>query len=866
MKPIYLEMSAFGPYKNVETVDFRKLGDHGIFLITGETGAGKTTIFDAIKFALYGESSGGKKRRAANTFRSDYAEKSSKTYVIFEFEHNGEVYQVKRVPSYIPEGNKNARGAEAELVFSDGRAPITKNEDVTAEIKQIIGLDKDQFDRSIMIAQGDFMKILHSSSDERTDLFRKIFHTELFKNVKDVLASKNSEAKNRYETATTQVKTAIESVRLPEDKALPDDAVQQSDAEAIADLMEDYLKEIDKCIKDGTAERDKLDKQIKECVAEETAGKALNDKFDKLDDRSDKLKKLDDKKSEMDAKREKLAKAEKAQRVERFDDAVQTAKKNFDGVVKKKKKAEDDLPKIIQKAEQAEATLQKAEENSKEVDALKAKITELNKIPALLDALAKAKSAYDSQIESYKKEQQKLDDLSDKADDLQKLYFAGQAGILASELTDGMPCPVCGSTEHPKLALLSEDTPSKEKVDEANKRRDEQKDKAHAASVEAGKLKTVVDEKTAAIEEMGVSTEESSESANQTINELQKKVKCLDRELKAATKARNDAEQKKSELDSRVKTYAEQEIQFQSQLDDANKAYIDAIAENEFENEEAYLSAKLALVEQNELKKQIEDYDNKRLSYKSVIESVEAEVAGKTRVDVQSIAERHNELQDKINKLDKILDANKKTAAQNAGVADNLRSSAKQWKKAAAEFTTINDLYRVVGGDLNDKDKLMLETFVQQHHFRRVIVAANERLDTLSNGIFSLHEKEEASNKQSKTGLELEIYDVNTGKMRDVKTLSGGESFMASLSLALGLSDVVGSESGADTIESMFIDEGFGSLDENALQRAVGVLETLSDSSRLIGIISHVSELKERIDKKIMITKTANGSTLRTEI
>lgn len=868
MKPLFLTMSAFGPYKDRVDVDFRSFGGDGIFLITGDTGAGKTTLFDAISFALYGEASGGKSRKNSETLRSDYASPETKTFVELTFEQQGKEYRVTRNPKYTLPGRKTAVGADAELILPDGKPPVSGAKQVNEKIFELIGLSRDQFAQTAMIAQGDFLQILHAKSETRTELFRKIFKTDLYERVQTLLSEENSRTGRDRERLRTAIHTAAETLNFPEDWQNAEafrDCLQRENFEEMLTLIGDFTQA--SLSKREKLERnaEKLQKTIeanRELIAEQ---QRLREMLKKLAAEQSNLTVLESKAKKVSETRVRLQRSEEADKVMPLEKQKQARERDVKQIASRMTEAQRLLEQQTKTLALAEKEAIEAETAVQNAEKEKSKVSEWEKILPLLRELYDLRAEREKTQKSVLRARQIADETAETERNLRNRYFLGQAGLLAEALKEGEKCPVCGSTHHPEPAVLDAETPSKEKVESAEKKAAEARRVLESQSNVAAGLEAAYKEKMRSCEAAGIDESQDVATLEVKIRAARERFDHLDKALVRAKKNREKEQTALAKLQGEIATLAERRQNAEKALQDAEEEYTSALLGHGFDREEEYRAAILEPLRQNELKTAIRQYEEMLLECRSRIRQWEKETENRERIPIEEkekaklLAEEElKKIQRELRELDSYIDGSKKAV-------ETLRSTVRDFRAVTARYAAVNSLYRTACGQLSEQAKISLEAYVQQYYFNRILLAANERLRFLTGGVYSLRCKTSSENNRIKSGLDLDVFDVNTGKLRDVHTLSGGESFLASLALALGLSDTVCSMGGGTEIDAMFIDEGFGSLDETSLRQSLTVLESLSDGKRLIGIISHVAELKDRIERKIIVTKETDGSVLRLE-
>ncbi len=922
MRPIKLTISAFGPYAEKTEIDFESLGSRGLYLITGDTGSGKTTIFDAIVYALYGEASGDVRR--ADMFRSKYAKEDTDTYVELVFDYRGERYRVRRNPDYVRpkergSGYTNKR-ADAELSFPGTRAPVTKVKEVTRAVTELIGLDRKQFTRIAMIAQGDFQKLLLSGTEERSGIFRQIFGTDIYRRLQERLKEEARAKKKEYDELLHNVNLYMGSI------------VSGGDTPVSARITKLKEKGFDGRIGEGAALLEELCREDEAAVQDlDIQIKALETRLDSENHLLGNLEKTRHQKEMLLLNEQKLKEREPV--FAAAEEACERENKKGEALGRLALEIKefrdtftllDELEHARAEFEKAEALLHQSEVREKEIDKgrerrkaerekiqdfadrllslerqkkeLEAKEREKDRFLQAKEELLKMQKELLSLQEKYREAVLKKERAGQDFRETEGLFLDAQAGILAGKLQPGAPCPVCGSTHHPHPAKRPKQAPSKEELDEKKRLLSQAEAETERLSERAGSLKERVEEQKKTVE--AVSGEIFDESIG-TLSELeaflkeafgnckrgQEKAEADKRRMEelAGEEAGEEAERQAAEAEilktrERLVGWREQalllEKQAHSRLKPAESSSfpvadmkkitekkIQSLTEEKEKMEEALRLAQAKAAECRTekssltaaiaaLKEQLEGAgDEKDISPEEVHRRIdrwklEKEELGKRRDGKNSACTRNRELCGKIRKMQKaITDTEEK-------------------------YVRVQALSDTAGGTLSGKRKIELETYIQMACFDSVLGRANLRLLVMSGGQYEL-KREEGENLKEKAGLDICVIDHYNGTQRSVKTLSGGESFQASLSLALGLSDEIQSRAGGIQMDSMFVDEGFGSLDEEALSQAMRALARLTEGNRLVGIISHVAELREKIDKKIIVTKKrgqdAPGSSVKVE-
>lgn len=1038
MKIHKLVITGFGPYALRQELDFENnLQDKNMFVITGNTGAGKTTIFDAINFALYGDASGAD--REAKSLRSDFADFQTPTEVELWFSVREKKYYVKRTPEYI-RPKKRGEGfvksdSSAEIILSKDKT-ITGVTQVTKEVENILGITKEQFKQLVMIPQGEFKRLLNAKSDEKEEIFRKIFGTEAFQDIQNQIKQKSI----KLERSIKQVqRDRLGSIRRFDCKENDEELFRIINADA--PNIELTMSSFDEFIERDKKEQDKLEEKkekqnalVEKILKEITVGEDNNAKFKNYEKNKLDIDKLNQQAQEFENKKIQVEWGKKALTVKGYEDKYKEKNVNF----KKIKLELEDIEKKINtynesylKAEE-EFNKQKGRENEKnqlnndinENKRLKEKVSEYennkNKVKTLeekvkkirnrineigsnssennkklelinseLEDITKAKAEKGKlEIEkvncnnekdkldkllcdiklwikkkdmhteasfSYTKIEEKYNKVKEKYELLEDTFRKNQAGILARDLQEGTPCPVCGSIHHPDLAILESSEITEDAVNESKKILEQVKDEKDKAlnilteinaaltSIKANSIDLVVREllnkndnydvkeiETEANElftknknmllelnskiqnlsvkinkendkiklqndlkedneklskELELKNEErAKEEGNlsaakntlenikndfkgdiKTAKELDEIIKTLNNKLLALNSAYKEAEKAfntiKGNLDQEIgrqKTTNEMKEKVEIELQEAIDLFRDNTLALGFVDGNDYKAKRLSEEEIERINKEIDDFKIKSAEVKKLYEASLKEIEGLSIVDIGKLKE--NLANEKINEelLNNELKVVFARISNNVSIVEDCKDYNEKIKNDEKKYEIIGKLSKIVNGD-NSK-KISFERYVLASYFEDIIVAANIRFKKMTSGRFELLRKQETGDMRKGQGLELEVFDNYTGKARDIKTLSGGESFKASLSMALGLADVVQAYSGGIQLDTMFIDEGFGTLDPESLDNAIEGLMDLQKDGRLVGIISHVPELKERIDARLEVTTTNKGS------
>lgn len=913
MRPLILEMSAFGPYAGHTVLDFERLGRDGLYLISGDTGAGKTTIFDAITFALFGEASG--KNRDAAMLRSKYAAADTPTEVRLSFDYGGKVYRLRRNPEYERPAKKGGgtttEKAAAELIMPDGR-PITRIKDVNEAIHSILGVDRNQFSQIAMIAQGDFLKLILADTRERQAIFREIFATGYYQQFQERLKDESGKAGRECELVRRSLEQYLSGCICPEDDPL---SIELEKVKSGAAPFSEAFDILDKLI-----------------AADEAALEQLKDKRQQLEEDERQLNTLLGRAAELEkakalllsAQEEKLrarqslealseeyikAKGGEAQAEEygldmaaleaQFDDydardriveAVVELRRELFREEKFLSTATGDRDELTVRLDAMNGEYQSLEKAGEDSERLKRQLDSAQRRKDELTALAagyRERKACLEQLESAKHVYMKDIALAQEAvrayEAMNSAFLNEQAGVLALTLKEGLPCPVCGSADHPAPAPLSDEAPTEAQLKKAKAETERLKAAAEKSSQRAGELRGQLEAMSRELSQRAQSLsgiDDGEDAERECANQIElahKQLGSLRLEIeKEQLKLRRrqelsrlmpGLEQKRLELESAIRNCEEKLSVCRTRLVENEKRLAGYAGKLSFESKSAAVREHNRLLAQRraildgiagaenrmrEAQRRFDTADGREAQLKEQLEGAVMPDMARLQLQKAELADRKATL----NKGERQLNTR---LATNMSALENMKKSEEELSRLEQRWSWLRALSNTANGNVAGKEKLMLETYVQRSFFDRIIRRANTRFMVMSGGQYELIRRAEAENNRSQSGLELDVIDHYNGSQRSVKTLSGGESFKASLSLALGLSDEIQSAAGGIRLDTMFVDEGFGSLDAESLQQAMKALTSLSESNRLVGIISHVAELKERMDKQIVVTKEKSG-------
>ena len=919
MRPLKLTMSAFGPYAGEEVIDFEKLGKSGLYLITGDTGAGKTTIFDAITYALYGEASGS--TRDSSMLRSKYADPQTPTYVELVFSYAGKPYTLKRNPEYERPAKRGIgvtrQPAEAELIYPDNRR-VTRSRDVTNAVRDILGIDRNQFSQIAMIAQGDFLRLLLAETKERQTIFREIFHTGLYQTFQDRLKEDLRKMTAECENGRRSIRQYMSGMCSAEDD-LQIEEIRRAKAGELA--TEEALELLDRLLEKDTEDLERTGAKISSL---DTALGTLNVKLGRAEEleraertlektRAD-LKKATETMHELDAALAKArARQPEADLLAAKAAALEALLPEYDArenillecrntglqLQAEEKALQTDSAAMevqLQLLEQLQAerkTLEAAgaarEALLREKDSAETRGKQITAVLNTLDTSEKLKVQLGAAQQKYLAAQEQSEEAQRQYDTMNRAFLSEQAGILAQTLKAGEPCPVCGATEHPHPAQLAVSAPTEAQLKLAKQEAERSRQSAEQESREAGSLRGQME---ATRKELMQKAAElwpdlTPEKLRAAAESERKTLRGRYAELNAAVAGENRKLQRKEELERLIPRTEKEQLRLQNSIQGSRERV--ASCRTKLEQWNTLLEQtkeKLPFPTKAEANAELVRLKNEQQQINEALsESEEARQQGKT--NCAALEGRITQLQEQLAVSEKPdrdalqadfdrLSAERREENRkhsellvrlnaNRSAANGIREQGTELAAAEKKLAWLKALSDTANGNVSGKERIMLETYVQTTYFDRIINRANTRFFVMSGGQYELKRRSIADNLRSQSGLELSVMDYYNNTERSVKTLSGGESFKASLSLALGLSDEIQSSAGGIQLDTMFVDEGFGSLDEESLEQAIRALTGLTESNRLVGIISHVSELKERIDRQIVVTKDRSGGS-RTEV
>ena len=914
MRPTKLTVCAFGPYAGKTVLDLDALGETGLYLITGTTGAGKTSIFDAITYALYDKPSS--EVRDDSMLRSKYASPSTETYVELEFLCHDKLYKVRRNPEYERPKSRGegmtTQAAKAELHYPDGRVVDKNKKEVTKAIETILGIDRNQFLQIAMIAQGDFLRLLLAKTDERKAIFRQIFKTQTFEKIQLQLKDDAKKMYGQLADSRKSISAYAKNITCAPNHHLLHEA---ETAKSGSFPTEQTLKLLDTLIEEDGELETKLSEKAEKITQ---ALEIVNGNIGKAEEYQKTVNEIQEKKKKLTALKDSLTEAtvkleeqqEKRNEIEKTDLAIASLEASLPqyDIFENLQKETDTLRKKIkantllkaccegefrtkeQKLKQMKEQFRELQDAGAKKEQLEGEKNHLLEDQTTLDTLLNDLNDYAKLCNDYQEKQKEYLLLASEARHAAELYnnlnlafLNEQAGIMASMLADGDPCPVCGSIHHPSLAKISTFAPSETELKRAKKISDDAQKRAEKKSLECGRAKGQTEAENARLQKK--ISELFGECQLDTVRPaIIEKLNTTRRSISSVTLAISEENHHisiKETLDRTIPTEEKELDLLRKKIDGINQNIsADTATAEEKESRMTALSASFKYQNKNfalsslsmlklqkeKLKKAMDEasarfneIDKAVSSIKGEISSLEKMAENTVEIDLETEKNHRFELMD----MNRLIRKEISDVSSRLFVNRNCRKQIEKTSKTACEiektYLWLNALSETANGGLGGKEKIMFETYVQMEYFDRILRRANLRLRRMTGGQYDLIRHEARGDYRAQTGLDLDVIDHYNGSVRPIHSLSGGESFKASLALALGLSDEIQSSAGGVRLDCMFVDEGFGSLDDESLRLAISVLQELTEGNRLVGIISHVSELKTKIEKQIVVTKELSG-------
>lgn len=928
MRPIELKMSAFGPFAELTTLRLDALGTDGLYLITGDTGAGKTTIFDAIIYALYGEASGN--IRTTDMLRSKYANADTATFVELTFVFKDKTYIVRRNPEYLRpskrgEGRFTKESAKAQLTMPD-KEVITGLVSVNNKIIEIIGLNKNQFSQIAMLPQGEFMRLLLADTKQRIEIFREIFDTEPYLLLQDRIKRDANELYRLVSDYKKSMAQYVADVYCDENSEYNQALINikndsQMSIKEILDIIDKIIAQDKSCADEYDKAIISIDKGIDQLNSKLTIAiqterikddyKSALTQLNNLTEEYENVYSIYKAECEKDSERNELSlniekSSEKLESYELLEKYKKDYEKKLDKINNITQDIHEDTNSLNECIKQIDNCKKEAEilKNTElEIEKLNSKISDIIKkkegveyLKDVFERKIKAVSQADEAKDRYMSAFAAYEEANNRYLKMEKAFFNEQAGIMAAALEEGQPCPVCGSVTHPVPAVAGDDAPTEMQLKKYKIYVEDKSKECSELSSQSGLLSGQAESMNnmffGSIVNFNTQWKEAldNSSDDETIRvDIIQLLADLGKILDEAMLEKKNADENISKYNNLIKMLSDYDKKVEQFKDKINKSKNElAILSTQNENMQKQISQlekELGNKDIMQAKKLINDMKLKKVQLDKAYEAAKKQYDEYT-INIKTLKNRISDLQKQISHTDKqktpdidipmyekqLEDMKKERLklrekknivdiriANNEKVYKSIERVNEKSEKSEKHYSWLRTLSDTVNGSLSGKSRIKLETYVQMSFFDRIIMRANTRFMRLTDGQYELKRSDSKDNYKNQTGLELDIIDHYNGTIRSVKSLSGGEAFEASLSMALGMSDEIQSRSGGIQIDTMFIDEGFGSLDDESLSQAVKVLNSLSSSDRLIGIISHVSVLKDRIDKQIVVSKGKTG-------
>lgn len=888
MKPIRLEICGWGPYKDVETVEFSRLGGQGLFLITGATGAGKTTLFDAITYALYGALSGEVRDRERNSVRSDFAAQDTPTYVELEMEHRGKIYRIHRNPEYLrprKKGGSDALTREKEnaiLHLPDGQI-LEGVKEVNAKLQDLLALDYAQFKQISMIAQGEFARLLTAPPRDKTRIFRQIFDTGIYERFTAQLGARTRAC---YQQVLQQRQTLDEQLRglcpvlgQMEEKAPQQDAAGEKTDRLRELLSAEYLQyetigtelaqlrqKVEKYMKQLRRTYEQQDEELARRQSELQSREEENRQILSYQKTCEEGRALAERKAEYQKKENRLQKAIAAMRAETAAMALRHAQDQCHRLQREEERLKQE---IQEKQSQQEALLplwELQEDGTELVEAMK----QQEQAAAQSVQQEKTLQSLESQLEQGREAYLKLEAASRQAQSAYEAALQAQRhaaiGLAARDLQPGVPCPVCGSLEHPAPAQMEGEILSREALEELEKawKLRQQETERHHGQVVA--LQTRMEDARSNLQELREQKQALEQKLAVEDREPLQILKALtsqeaQRQLHSCVEQMTTLRAQLMEKQARWETVCQEQKQAVAEQEQAVSVFQEQLARAGLSSREEFEESRMDETERKALQQEIQAYQEQLAANARLQEHLRTVISREEPWDNQQLEQQLEQQKELRAETLKTISSWESHQGEIRRVQELLQDKQEQIEAGSKEYGYIKELENIASG--NNSKKLVFEQYVLAGYFEEILAAANIRFGRMTGGRYEMHRTQEVGDGRIKDNLEVEVLDFYTGKTRSVRTLSGGETFKASLALALGLSDVIQAASGGVRVDTLFIDEGFGALDSESLDQACGTLMSLVETDRLIGIISHVPELKERISRQIVVDKCGSGSRVR---
>lgn len=841
-----LMMKAFGPFKNEVVIDFHKENiESGLLLITGETGAGKTSIFDAVCYALYGRASGN--TREKNSLRSDFVSDDVDTVVTLGFEHNGHDYEITR-SIRMTKRAKEQKQLESVSFEINGRK-LTGKTEVDNAVKELLSLDYSQFAQVAMLAQGEFSRFLLASPDDKKIIFRKIFNSDVYNNIMRRLKDEARVLNGMRESA----KSVLEAAK---NKLEDIDTTDKTDAQLI-EVIEKKIAEDGKKVNENLKKRDELGEKKDKLTVEHDRQSTVNQRITELKDTEKNLNKLreDNKNIEEDRRQleyNRTAGMDITAALKAVSDLDTSITDSMNRLSDAEKKLQETNEKLQQKQQEFQGIETYSEDHKKlledrqNLENTQKKLSDYSRLEKDLD---KDRKLLNEQITVYENALSVLLGM-------EKKFYLGQACMLADQLKEGEPCPVCGSVHHPAPASGSAENVTQQQLDK-------QRSKTNEAEKGKTRYETRITEKLEQQKKLGIDPDTDIDAeisqTKQAVSAMQKTIKELEDNYNKLTKLKSDLEKDIAGCNATIKNLNESIIK-QNQTKEERLKRLEELYVRYGTTREEYEKRLIDRETLRKLENRIAQYDKTSRKLNAQKETLSKLVEGKSYVDLTEMKNQLDEISKQWEQADKLYSRTSSKLNTLKGSLKDITEYSREYQRIDSQYVVAQELSSIANGSHAGTQRIDFENYVLSYYLNSVLNQANIRLMRMTDNRYSLARKESADKISESLGLRFTVYDGVTNKERDVGSLSGGEKFKAALALALGLSDVISMYAGGIKLDCLFVDEGFGSLDSNSLDQALNTLSELSDGDKLVAIISHVPELENRIDRQIVVNRTNNGS------
>lgn len=863
MKPEKLILCGWGPYKEETVIDFEKLNSSGLFLVTGQTGAGKTTIFDAIAYALYGVLSG--EVREKGSVRSDFAGEDTKTYVELYMRHKKELYHISRNPEYLrPKKRKSGGNAftkekeNAVLTMPDGSI-IAGNQDVTSKIEELLHMDSRQFRQISMIAQGEFSKMLFASSTEKNAIFRELFGTGIYAQIQAQLKSRSGRLYQEYMVYKNKMEEDVHLLDLQDEEWKRIADVENLDPACVVEYLNTALKSEKAELLKRKKEANVLEEGLLSLQKEIENIRQINERFQEFEQNQKKIEELIKKQPEMTALKKKIQTARNVQVLFLEEKVVLEKEQAVAEASKRVENLENEL-KELDKQENEQENVLIIKDVALEAFAVSEQMTEIGKAikQQVLKKEQQEKQLHEARA-AYEVAQKDADKNNRRYEEADARYKRAVIGIAAKLVKEGEPCPVCGSMEHPQIAYVEEEIPDEKQLEllkeKAQKSRIEENRRYEEALLLTNEEKRIQE----TLQELKGQKEQLIEKMDSFIPEVLDYIQSHTRiQLEQVIQKSLEIQTMRQEKQRNLETSQMQEKKKTTEAKENRRIFTEKLKESGFANEEQYRSAVNMLDCLSDWEVQYRSYEDDFMTAKKMQEYLQSSLEGCEIKAEEPYTAALADKQAALKESRKAMEQLNVVISQMTRSLEGIEKNRKKAEKVREEYGIVKDLDDLANG--NNAKRLVFEQYVLAGYFENILKAANIRLSNMTECRYELLRAGQVSDGRKKDNLEIEVMDYYTGRKRSVKTLSGGETFKASLAMALGMSDCIQAENGGMEVETLFIDEGFGALDEESLEQACETLQTLAGKNRMVGVISHVAQLRERIEHQIVIEKSNNGS------